>query len=105
MMKEYELGDKVAWVSQAQGTWTKKVGAITQVIPADTFLNRVVDFAYYRRAYSLRVDFAATGKRKEVSYLVAVPPPEGSEAKWMLYWPNTKKLENAGNAEPGTTTF
>ena len=104
-MKEYELGDKVAWVSQAQGTWTKKVGTITQVISANTFLNRVVDTSYYRRNFSLRVDFAAAGRRKEVSYLVAVPPPEGSEAKWMLYWPNTKKLEDAGNAELGTTAF
>jgi hypothetical protein len=104
-MKEYELGDKVAWVSQSQGTWTKKVGTVTQVIPADTFLNRVVNFSYYRKHFSLRVDFAATGRRKEVSYLVAVPPPEGSEAKWMLYWPNTKKLEDAHNAELGTTTF
>ena len=104
-MKEYEVGDKVAWVSQSQGTWTKKVGTVTQVIPADTFLNRVVDFSYYRKHFSLRVDFAYATNRKDVSYLVAVPPKEGSNAKWLLYWPNTKKLEDAGNAELGTTTF
>lgn len=104
-MKEYEIGDNVAWVSQSQGTWTKKVGTVTQVIPAGTFLSRIIDSSYYRRNFSLRVDFPNAMRRKDISYLVAVPPKEGSNAKWLLYWPNTKKLEDAGNAELGTTAF
>ena len=103
-MKTYEVGDKVAWVSQSQGTWTKKVGVITHVIPDDTFLNRVVNFSYYRKNFSPRVNLAEANKRKGISYLVAVPQPS-VEAKWLLYWPQTRKLEDAGGAELGTTTF
>lgn len=103
-MKEREVGDKVAWVSQSKGIWTKKVGTVVQIIPANAFLYREINSMFLRAHYQLRFDYVSANPRKDTSYLVAVPS-ENIQARDLLYWPETRKLEDAHNAEPGTTTF
>lgn len=73
-----KVWDHVSWISQANGGWTRKIGVISQVIPAG----------------SRPVDIKGCGlPRDHESYVIAVQVGKGKAAP-RLYWPRVSALES-----------
>lgn len=97
------VGDWVEWESQSAGSWTQKKGKVVAVVPANTAFwqwaqrnANAVALGKYTQMFD-----GGIGKRKEVSYLVAVESETG-RAKPKLYWPRTSALRiQVGEDSPG----
>ena len=81
-MQAFKLGDKVKWVSQAQGCAVKKVGHVVEVVAPGTYATKLHN----------------CGFRKGESYLVEVPG-KTSKAQPKLYWPVVSLLKGAAAGE------
>lgn len=79
--KDFEVGDKVVWTSQAAGSWRTKTGTVVAVVPA---------FHYPPRVQPPLID--AGGSRDHTSYVVHVPTPSGKGAG-KHYWPRVHNLK------------
>ena len=90
MSNQIKVGDKVHWVSQAQGYITRKTGVVYEVVPSDGYPSA--------RAYpGYRVMFStATLPRGHESYLVEVQDSKTGRGKPKLYWPMVKGLRRVG---------
>lgn len=79
----YKLGDMVVWSSQAGGFGKEKSGEIVEVIPAGRSI--------LKSKFRDQLD-ASTLPRRHESYVVMVPPKNGSKAKPKYYWPRVTAL-------------
>lgn len=79
-MKTFGIGDKVKWVSQAQGCPVKKVGRVVEVVQPGELPSAPPD--------------GCGGVRKAVSYVITVPG-KTPKALARLYWPVASRLSAA----------
>lgn len=86
MLYDFQVGDKVRWVSHSRGKWIEKTGEIVEVVPPQ----RGVMLDKYRRKYNLS-NFSKGMPRLHESYVVAVQVDDSSKPK--LYWPRANQLE------------
>lgn len=96
----FQLGDKVTWVSQANGGHTRKVGMVVGVIPpgregADRLRHHIDALV---KAGTHRSSYGGGLSRDHESYLVEVVVGT-PRAKRVLYWPVTKLLAPATPAD------
>lgn len=91
LLYDFEVGDKVRWVSHSRGQWTEKRGTVVEIVPAQ----RGVMLDKYRGQYNLS-PFSKGMPRLHKSYVVAVPVEKG---KPKLYWPRANQLEPADETE------
>jgi len=85
LLYDFEIGDKVRWVSHSAGSWTEKIGTIVETVPPQ----RGVYLEKYRGHYNLGY-FSKGNPRLHKSYVVAVQP---EDEKPRLYWPRANQLE------------
>lgn len=89
-MENFKAGDRVQWVSAANGSWKEKKGIVESVIPTggnpQIYATRVAE-KYGRRTPHLGYP------RDHVSYIVRVPSKTGGVGKF--YRPHTALLEKA----------
>lgn len=85
MLYEFEVGDKVRWVSHSAGKWTEKVGEIVEIVPPQ----RGVMLDKYKGKFNLG-PFSKGNPRLHKSYVIAVSADAG---KPRLYWPRANQLE------------
>jgi len=85
MLYDFEVGDKVCWISHSRGKWIKKQGEIVEIVPPQ----RGVMLDKYRGKYNLG-SFSKGMPRLHESYVVAVSVEKG---KPKLYWPRANQLE------------
>lgn len=88
--REFKIGDRVTWESQAQGSTTKKTGTVIEVV------------GWRRRPSTIRHD----GTRDHESYVVEVQPPptkRGRARKPVRYWPVVSKLRGAPGRKPAAS--
>jgi hypothetical protein len=79
MAKMFKIGDRVAWSSQAHGTWQKKVGVVERVCPPHHSPTDIIP--------------NCGGWREHESYVIRVGARAGVKGK--LYWPIASKLRKA----------
>jgi hypothetical protein len=89
MLHDFQVGDKVRWVSHSRGQWIEKYGVIVEVVPPQ----RGVLLSKYKGEYNLS-SFSKGMPRMHESYVVAVDV-ENSQSK--LYWPRANQLEPVKN--------
>ena len=92
-MPKFNVGDRVVWRSQAQGSFVEKRGVVFYVVPPGERMDRSKALYHLRVQYAenatWRADFGGMA-RKEESYLVAIP---GTDRKLpVVYWPRTSAL-------------
>lgn len=93
----FAVGDKVTWTSEASGSRPKtKTGEVVGVVLGGQHpLRGRVEGLAKRFNLAPVQGVAGISARREVSYLVAVPPPPGSRAAAKLYWPVASRLKAA----------
>lgn len=83
---DIQVGDTIKWSSQSHGYYKEKAGVVIAIVPAGVDVRDV--------QHGLSAGFKLLDgpgmSRKRVSYLIAVAPKPGSNAKPQLYWPLTK---------------
>lgn len=93
IIKEFNVGDRVTWSSQANGTVSTKTGVVVEVV-APLRLAQTRD--HHDR-------FVYGNTRHTTSYIVAVPQPptkRGKDRPAKLYWPNASALRRAPGRKP-----
>jgi len=91
--KAFQVGDRVTWSSQANGTVSTKTGSIVEVV-APTRLAQTRDHLG-RKVFG--------NSRHETSYVVAVPQPptkRGKARPAKLYWPHASALRRTPGRKP-----
>jgi hypothetical protein len=86
---QFNIGDKVQWASQAQGTMLTKMGTIIVIVNR----HKRPPLGKYAKTHIWR--YGGGSSRPEVSYLVEVKrfhKKTGKEIKPLLYWPKVKDL-------------
>lgn len=78
--KAFKVGDKVTWTSQAQGSWTTKVGTVVAVVLAGNYPPKVAPPTNYGHP------------RDHTSYVAHVPTKTGKGAG-KHYWPKVENLK------------
>lgn len=87
----FEVGDRVTWTSQSQGTARTKTGEVISVIePKVDPKHEVFDLVQTGRH---RGAYGGGWPRNHRSYLVLVPCPNGGRP--VIYWPRVSKLRTA----------
>lgn len=89
MSKQFKVGDKVSWRSQAAGNYATKVGKITKVVPAGV---RPIE------------DIGGCGlSRKHESYIVKAEA--SSTGRTRSYWPLVSLLKSIEEKADDLTVF
>lgn len=86
-MKNFQLGQQVAWTSQSAGVAKIKAGEIDEVVPAGKYPDRSRFEALYRGP-------GVGLHRGHESYVVLVPG-KTPRSKGKLYWPRVTHLREA----------
>lgn len=81
---KFEIGDKVTWESQAQGTTTQKQGTVVKVIPPEGGPG----FSDYNGTHIPH--YGGGLGRDHESYLIEVPAK--GKGRPHLYWPRVSAL-------------
>lgn len=92
MMKKIKVGDKVAWESQSQGSWTKKCGTVIADIPSGESAKQYIP-ASAKKSHS-KVD-----KDKSAIDRVLVAVPAGKDGQITHYYCPRKSVLVAQESE------
>lgn len=90
MVREFKIGDKVTWVSQAGGHTKVKSGVVEEVVKPGGRPSR-------EAFESLYTGNGVGAPRQHLSYVVRVPGAT-SKSAGVVYWPRAASLQPAPEA-------
>lgn len=85
---QFQVGQDVTWLSQAQGSATRKEGTVAQIVAAGAKPN----IQGLSRKHGARSAYGGGMARDHESYVVLVPGGKTDKAKPVLYWPRAAAL-------------
>lgn len=86
---KFKKGQQVSWDSNGRGNWKTKTGKVVAVVPANVNPVKSIVPELTAKLGDCHVLFGGLGTRGVESYVVAVHPALGSNARPKLYWPRS----------------